>query len=418
MRSSRLSRASSALLDQAVSSGSNLLTVILVLRVGDALTFGAFSVAFTVHGLLLGVMRSTIGDITILRIRRNPDQTEATADAAVTVVGVVTLSLALPVVVLGTLLPTPLNLFVIALGVLLPAVQIQDIQRYIAFGHGQPGTAVRLDVVWLLVQLAAAIPVLILGPDPVLVMYAWGMGAAVSASYGLLSSGRHLRRHGLTELVRGERRRARTFLADYTLSAGTGQLALLGLSGILSLVGFGMFRLALTVVGTVTNVLASARSLVFASIAGQPHPGPRMLRLWGIATLSFGVVSMGFASALVLLPSAWGEAVFGPTWETVRPLLLLAGAAEALRVMTFPSSDFIRARGSSQRLVLTRALTAIGVALGLLLGGLLGGVLGALVSLVCVQAAVLLLWLIQAHRTWRRRDREREVDARPGESVP
>lgn len=411
--SARLRGASSALLDQIVSSGSNLLIVILVLRSGDVLTFGAFSVAFAVHGLLLGVMRATVGDVTLLRIRRDPDSERATADAAVTVVGIVTFLLALPIIALGALLPAPLQAFVIALGVLLPAIHIQDVQRYIAFGLGRPQTALSLDVLWLLVQIATTIAVLVAHPNPVLVVYAWGLGAAVSAGYGLVASARRLLLHDLGELARGERRRARTYFADYVLSNGLGQLALLGLSGILSLVGFGLFRLALTVVGAVTNVLGSARSLVFASMAGQPDPGPRMLRLWAGATLSFGLLAIGFAAGLVLLPPAWGVALFGPAWLTVRPLLLLAGAAEAVRVMAFPSSDFVRAHGSGRRLVLTRAIAAISVALGLLLGGLIAGVQGALLWLFCAQAASLLAWLVQAHRTRQQRFGELAASASP-----
>lgn len=408
---------SSALLDQAVSSGSNLLTVILVLRAGDALTFGAFSVAFAVNGLLLGMVRAVVGDITILRIRSKSVGVPATADAAVTLVGIASLAFALPIVVLGSLLPPPLHLFVIASGVFLPVVLIQDIQRYIAFGCGQPGTALRLDVIWLLAQLTATIPMLILHLDPLLVMYAWGFGATISAGHGLMSSGRQLCRHGLAELVGDERRRGGAFFADYALSNGIAQLALLGLSGIMSLIQFGLLRLALTVVGAVTNVLGSARSLVFASIAGQPDPRPRIPRVWVAATVSFGSLAMGFAVGLALLPPAWGTAVFGPVWLTVRPLLLLAGAAEALRVMSFPSSDFIRAHGSGRQLVLTRSLSGGGVAVGLLLGGAIAGVQGALLSLLCVQAAVLLLWLLQAHRTWRRRASERVPRVRQGQQT-
>ena len=75
-------RASAALVDQVLSSGSQLLLFVLVAREADTTTLGAVSVAMLAHGFLLGVVRAGIGEPVLLRCRADRSATRREARRA------------------------------------------------------------------------------------------------------------------------------------------------------------------------------------------------------------------------------------------------------------------------------------------------------------------------------------------------
>lgn len=387
------------IIDQVLSSGTNLLLLLLVFRANSGAEFGAFSVAFIIQGIILGSFRAMIGDTLLLRVRRNPTSSRTDGNLALTLVLSASVVLALVMGAIGIFLPDPLRGFVLAMAVAVPFVQLQDIERYLAFAIARPRAAVALDLGWLGAQGAASAVVLAITGDPVHLVLAWAAGAAFSAAAGLIGMPWGPARRGIRQLVRAERGRSYSFLGDFVLTAGTGQAAFLGLSAILPLAEFGLLRFATYLTSPLTNLLAVLRILTLGYFGRLRSPSHAARRATWVGAACYAAVMMSFVVVVVIIPENVGTAVLGSLWPEARPLVILAGIAEAVRVAQFPAIDYLKAFVAGSALVTVRAVTALVTTAGLLAGGVVDGPRGALVGLLFANLFGLVWWLGAVQRT-------------------
>jgi hypothetical protein len=393
--------------DQVLSSGTNLLLLILVLRDSTGPVFGAFSVALIIQGLLLASSRAMIGEVLLLRVRRSPQTSRTDRGIALTLVLVSSTFFALVLAAVGAFMPHPLRGFFLAMAVAVPFVHVQDLQRYFAFATARPRAAVALDLGWVVTQVVMSAIVLMLSRNPVHFLLAWTAGAAISAVAGLVGMRWQPISRGIYQLVREERIRSGAFLSDLALSTGATQAAFLGLSAVLTLAGFGLLRFTLAVT-SLTNLLSAVRILMLGYLGRLSAPNRMTWRvLWGGA-VGYAVTTVGFVAVLLIIPDDVGTAILGVLWPQAQPLLLLAGIAEALRVAAIPAIDFLKAFAGGSALVVARAVSGLITATGLLVGGAAAGPQGALVALGLANL-VALTWWLRAVRSASRRMRTTQV---------
>ena len=124
------------MVDQALSSGTQLLLIVLVARGTDAATFGALSVALIAHGFLMGVVRAAIGEVVLLRCRAEPPSVrrEACLGLFLTLVAGVTFGIGLSVA--GVVIGGEVGRFLLLVALAAPLVYAQDLLRYVAYGAG------------------------------------------------------------------------------------------------------------------------------------------------------------------------------------------------------------------------------------------------------------------------------------------
>jgi len=379
--------------DQVLSSGTNLLLLLFVLRTSSSAEFGAFSVAVLVQGILLGGFRAVIGDTLLLRVRGNPETAHTDGNRGLTLALSVSGLFAVVMATIGVFLPGPLRGFTLAMAIAVPFVQLQDMERYLAFAIARPQVAVALDLGWLLAQLPASAAALVLTNNPVYFVLAWAAGAAFSASAGLIGMPWELVCRGIRELVREERRRWCSFLGDFALITGGAEIAFLGLSVILTLAGFGLLRFAQAVSSPVTNLLAALRILILGYFARLHYPTRTTRRMIWIGAASYAAVMMLFIGLLVTIPENVGTAVLGSLWSTARPFIVLAGIAESIRVAQFPAIDYLKAFIGGSGLVTARAIAGLITTGSVFAGGIVGGPRGALVALIFANLSALAWWL-------------------------
>lgn len=397
----RGARLSWAVFDQVLSSGTNLMLLVLVLRESTGTVFGAFSVAMVVQGLLLGGSRAMVGEVLVLRVRRDPGRLCHDRRHALSVVLVVSTCAAILVASVALALPAPLSDFLLVIAAALPFVLVHDVQRYLALAAGRPRDAVALDVGWFVVQAGVSVLVLTHGGGAIELVLAWAAGAALSAIIGLVVSRWTPTVSGLSQTLHAERRRSVSFVSDLALSTGVNQTAYLVLAAVLSLTGFGLLRFALLVTSPLTNLFGTARVLTLGYFARKRASDLRLWRVIWAQSAAYGVLTVVFVLPLLALPTDVGVAVFGDLWSAVRPLLLLASVGEALRVAQFPLIDFLKSCAPPSTLVRTRLATGLITALSLLLGGVWGGPSGALTALVAGHVVAGALWLRSARSATR-----------------
>jgi hypothetical protein len=380
--------------DQVLSSGTNLLLIVLVFRNSPGPVFGIFSFVLLAQGLLLGCVRAMVGEVLFLRIRSHAQECDTDCSHALALVLGSGALVALALAAAGVFVPDPLRGFLLAMVVAVPAVHVQDLQRYAAFARARPRTAVALDFVWLVTQVGVTAIVFRFTADPVYLVLSWAAGAAISGTGGLLFARWKPSCRGIRELVRQERGRAGSFLGDFVLSTGATQVAYLGLPAVLVITEFGLLQFTQTITRPPTNMLIVVSILTlgyFGRLRAPSHLAWRILLGAGVVNI---VAILGFAGVVLMIPDNIGIAVLGKLWLQARPLVVLAAVAEAARVAAFPAVDFLKVFIAGVTLVRVRAVTSLISIVGLFVGAVAAGPRGALIALDLANLLALALWLL------------------------
>ena len=392
-----MGRAGGALIDQVLSSGTQLLLIVLVARETDPATFGAFSVALIAHGFLLGVMRAAIAEVVLLRCRANPSATRREACRGLFLAMLAGLAAGVGLAAAGAAIGGEVGHFLLLVALAAPLVYGQDLLRYAAYGAGRVADAILTDGVWLGVQVVASAVLLAAGEaTPTRMVLAWVLGAGVGGV--ALAVRQHVRPRAVA--VRrwwaDERARASGFLADFLVSNGLWQGSFLLLGALLSLEELGALRVAIVAVSPLANLLAGVRTLTLAHLAGLRAQPARACRRAAQMGLALGAAAAIYGVGLVLLPDRWGSELFGDTWSEAATLVGIVAIGEVLRLPTFAAIDLVKVLGAPFDLVRTRLSGGICVVVGLVLGAVVAGPRGAAVGTAVGYALNQIIWWHQA----------------------
>jgi O-antigen/teichoic acid export membrane protein len=369
-------RAAWSVLDQILSSVTNFALAIVVAQIGDKYELGAFEVVFSVYLFASGCSRALGAEPLLVRHSdTDPDDLESAAASAVGISLVAGLVAAVPCLAVAAVIGDgPLALPLVALGVTLPALLVQDAWRYVFFAAGRPAKALVNDLVWGVV-LVALIVWLLVGPDPsvALLVLAWGGSATVAALLGMWQTGILPRPSATRPWLHRQRDLVPRFLGEFVVGQGAAQLSiwLVGIFGGLGVLG--ALRAAGVLVGPARLFLTAAPGAAIPELIRIRRRSPaRFQRLvavmsWGLA-LSVGV----WMAAVLAVPDRYGEALLKANWEPGRRIFLLiglswaalglgTGAMVALRVLADAKGSF-RARMLICPVVL--AVPPISVAVG------------------------------------------------------
>jgi len=247
--------------DQGLSSITNFAIGIVIVRLLGVRTFGAFSLAFTTYTVALNLSRGLATDPLVIRHsgtepaawRRATTEAVGAALVAGMVAGVVCVSA-------GTLfrraLEPSLGEALVALGVTLPGLLVQDAWRFAFFAAGRAGQAFLNDLVWTLCQLVAFALIIsggITGVAPLVL--AWGGAACVAGVVGVLQA-RVWPRPALVRRWVGRHRELgwRYVLENLSIS-GEYQLRAYGIGVIADLQAVGSLRAAELLLGPLRVIL-------------------------------------------------------------------------------------------------------------------------------------------------------------------
>ena len=356
------------LVDQGLSSVSNVLAVVLVARVLSPSEFGQFALGYAILTVTLGLNRAYFGS----RVARAPDAQTARLLTAALVGGMLVVSPLVLVVVfaLATLATggqAPLIAFVVALAT--PIVCMQDLLRFGSVSSGRPTTALASDGTWIAVMAVPFLPSVELGAPALLAV--WASGAAAALGVALVAFGARPQFGAGLRQLRTRENVGLSLLVGAVAVTGAGLIVLLVVSRVLGPAAAGSLRGASTAMGPVNVLLASVALGVTPLLVRRPRRGDRRFCLT-VATVVVSLV-LAWGLVLLLLPTSVGSALFGSSWTGIRSVLAFTvgeylfvafGAAAVLGLS-------VRQRGAD--LVRTRTLTAVvtasvGTAAALVLG--------------------------------------------------
>lgn len=392
-----------SILDQAASSATNILVLVLAARLSTASGFADFSMVYVAFSVLLGLNMAYVGQSLVLEKRE--ERLGAECRSAVGFTGAASAAVGAVLVVVGLLLAGPTGRAFAALGLVLPLVLVQDGLRYCFSALRAPERALAADALRL-VCVVAALAVQPAGASAGRLVLAWGLSALPALALGLWL---------LRPSVRGSRadlrpyvRRGhlgRRFAVEFAVGNGSSQLAVLGLGVFATPLSVGALRGATTLFGPL-NVLFNSANAFGPPVLGRLGGKRATVRATALLGLALAGVAAAWATLLAVLPSRLGRELLGDTWAAASALLPATGAQYAVMALGTCALLCLRVLAPKSTLPVQVVFSLLSVAL-LLLGYAAWGVAGAAWGLAAGSA-------LKATAAWARAARLRPPPADPG----
>lgn len=336
-RSSGRSNAVLGVVDQGLSSLTNLAAVLAAAATLSVTEFGIFAAVYAAYLIASGASQALVSQDLVLAFGDEPDM----AQRMIAAMAFTACFSAVPVAALlvsGFLLDG-LGPSLIALALLTPFLLVQDTIRFGCSILGSMRLAVVLDAVWGALLIAGVWTVSSLLDVPrssLMLTLLWGAAGAVSGILGVLLIVRHLPRSGPLNLRDEYLRRdflGLRFLVEFLAVRGSSQALALILGALAGIAATGALRGATTLFGPLTMLLLAASTFAIPVIRSQDraHQDRILISLaTGLALLA-GAMTVAFLA----IPDTWGERLLGQTWAIAEPLILPVG----LQVMALALSS-------------------------------------------------------------------------------
>lgn len=383
--------------DQAISSLTNVVAVLVVARQLDAESFGSFSLAYLVLTLFLGVGRAFFGLPLSLSARAGEVASRRLFEQALAALLVAALPISVVVFGVGSTLSGAWHgsqsTAIIAVAVATPLVLLQDIGRYYALAIGRAGTALLADAVWF-----GGVVALFIAPLPSLALFSLWIGA-ILASIVVFTASFHPKPKwkAAVQALRPERG-LRANVSGTVILSNITSLSVNGLaSSRYGLEIVGGLRGASTLFGPVNTLITFLDFAVLPRLVQRSEASARRLLL---STFAATVAStLLWVVVLLNIPDAWGMWLLGETWQTARAIFHITAVEYVLLVCAAIFSLHLKTRNAGRFLLVSKVISSaaiiVGVIIALLVSPTVLGVplaiaLGAGISCLSLGVSVLL----------------------------
>lgn len=393
---------------QALSSLSNLAAVIVAAHSLEPADFGWFSLLLMVYTVGLGMVHALISVPAVAHPEdadEHPWRILGSALCVTTLAAVPCLAGALLVTALGGRIGPAL----LGLAVTVPLLLLQSVGRYLAFARSQPGKAIVLDTLWIVLYAGGLVVCLTRGWDTLFaITVTWAGSGAVAALYLLVQYGWPHERPSLGWLRGRWDFSWRSLVGNVTATSGAlvGSVAVALVSNPVSVAAVRASMLLRrpgqviqsAISTSVANDVAREEEITVAGL--KRHQRRAMLLSWVASLLNLVV--------LVYLPDPVGRAVLGGVWDVIEPLRLPVG----LIVVALAAQAGMRAAllGSKQigTIMVAEIAGTIATIVSMVVGAAIDDAAGALWGLVIGTSLISLTWWVLFLRYLRSLTREPE----------
>ncbi|MEU8496605.1 hypothetical protein [Streptomyces lavendulae] len=371
-----------SVLDQAASSATNILVLVLAARLSSASGFADFSMVYVTFSVLLGLNMAYVGQTVVLE---KGGRLATVCRSSVLFTAAASAVAGLLLAVVGLALAGDAGRAFLALGLVLAPVLVQDGLRYCFSALRVPQRALAADSLRLLCVVAAlaAQPA---GASAGRLVLVWGLSALPALGLGLWLLRPHVR--GARADLRPYLRRGhlgQRFVVEFAVGNGSSQLAVLGLGAFATPLAVGALRGATTLFGPL-NVLFNSANAFGPPVVGRASGKRGVVRLTALMGAALAVLGAGWAAVLYALPDRLGRHLLGDTWAAAAALLPATGAQYA--VMGLGTCALLTLRVLNPKATLSLQIVFSLLSVALLLGGYaLWGVTGAAWGLALGSAA-------------------------------
>lgn len=373
-------RVSWGLADQAVSSLTNFAVGAFVARTLGATAFGIFSLVWVTYGVILNVSRGLASDPLVVRFSGEPDSTQRAAvgrmTGTATVIGLV---VGVGCLLVGAVVGGPLGAAFAALGVVAPALLLQDAWRYAFFAAGQGRKAFLNDLLWGLTLIPSMVVTASSGAGVFAFVLAWGLPAALAATFGCVQARLLPRPASVRQWLRDHRDLGPRYLAENVSIGGGSQLRMYGVGAVAGFAAVGTIRGGELLVGPFLAVLMGLSLVAVPEAARVLRRSARRLPQF-CAVLGGGQAAAALLwglTLLFLLPDEAGRFVLGSLWEPSYALVVPITLSVMNASLATGATAGLRALGAARRSLRAQLVTSAGYVVGGITGAVLAGAYGS-----------------------------------------
>jgi O-antigen/teichoic acid export membrane protein len=407
-------RAGWAIGDQALSSLMNFGMGVIVARALDPSGFGAFTVAFSTFLIVLNVARAISTQPLAIRYSAVPTTEWRTAVASASGTLLASgLIAGLPLVLIGLLLGPPLGPALVALGVVLPALLVQDGWRSALFAAGRGGAAFAID----LILLATLLPLVTLAtspalPQPAAAILAWGMATAPATVVGIRLTGARPAPFRLFAWLRRHRDLSWRYAVETAIGLVAAQAGTYAVGAFAGLAGAGALRGASLVLGpSYLLILGAYLVAVPEGVRIRAARPDRFVLAMVVLSLSLAAATLGWLAVMLLLPVSLGHELLGPSWESSHGLLAITGMAITAAALTAGPLVGLRVLADAASSLKVRFIDSpVALILGVT-GAILAGAPGAALGYMVSSFFSLVLFAVAFARSLARHEAEAKAKA-------
>ena len=375
-------RLSWGVVDQAVCSLENFLLSVYVARSLGTAAFGAFSLAYVTYGLANNANRGLAIEPLLVRFSAtNTRIWRRAAKSSASTSLLVGMVLGLCAIAAGAIIRGTTGLAFYGLGLVFPAVLLQDSWRYAFFSWGRGYHAFINDIIWLVVQLPLLVLLKKTGHANVFwFVLAWGAGAYVGAIIASLQAKVVPNLWSAKQWLVQHRDLGFRFFIENTGGSASTTLQSYAISYILGIVAIGSIRAAGVLMGPLGIMFYGIGMITVPEAARLLRSSPRRLPLYSLG-LSAGLTSLTLAwTALLLvgLPHGIGNLMLGTLWRPTYPLVLPTAVATMAGCLGTGAMVGMHALGKARHSLRATLISSVLVLAFSLLGAAIAGVLGAL----------------------------------------
>ena len=382
------------LADQAVSSLTNFLVVIFVARSLGPREFGIFSLAYVTYAFALNVSRGVATDPLVVRFsgvaRESWRDAVRVASGTATAVGCV---IGVGCALVGLGIAGSLGGALVALGVLLPGLLLQDSWRYAFFAAGDGRKSFVNDMVWGLTLVPLVAIATRQGGVAWFVM-AWGGAGCLAALVGVFQAGMLPRLSGTRRWLSQQRELGARYLAENLSMSAVTHLRIIFLGLIAGLSAVGQVRAAEVLLGPWLAVVMGLSMVAVPEAARALRRSVRALVTFCIALAvvqAVGVAAWGL-SIRFLVPDAFGTRLLGTLWEPAIELILPTTLAFAGIGFMNGAAAGLRALAAARRSLRATLVGACAYLTGGVGGAVVGGAAGSAWGIAAATATSAVVW--------------------------
>ena len=322
MSTSRRKRLGLGVVDQILSSASNMMVVFAVARVSSVSEFGSITLTFATVTGVMAAGRGFFGTPLVL-LSGSPEALKREARYSNTAAAMAGVTAGLAMALVAVSLGAPNGVFILAIAT--PFVLVQDLSRYYCMASGVPLRAVFSDGVWaagsLVVLAMTSVASPVPGSDEILIL--WSALAVLAMLMLVVPMKISPKFRGLGKWWNVRLADRFQFGADSSIGATSSLLVSIVAGSIVGSTAIAALRGAGSIMGPL-NILFSAMPLILIpelSRSGVVRTVDQVWRPLRRVAFAMAFVALVVGAGSFVVPDRIGELVLGESWNVVQPIL-------------------------------------------------------------------------------------------------
>ncbi len=383
------------LADQGLSSLTNFALGIVVARSLSPREFGAFSIAFGVYTIGLGLTRALTSEPLMVRFSAaSRDDWRVGVRPATGTAVVIGAVAGVACIVGGLVLSAALASVLLALGVCMPGLLLQDTWRYAFFSGGRGPSAFINDVVWV-VGLSVSMTLLFAtGRTSVgWLVLAWGGSGSIAGLVGMLQAGFIPRPDRTASWFREQRDLIPRFAGEFGVTTLAGQVSIFAIAAVAGLATVGAIRAGQLLLGPLNIIFAGVSLAALPEAVRLLQSSKETLRR-ACVVLSAGlaVSALGVGIVASILPDRLGTELLGQNWPLARSVVIPVSIWMAGAGVILGAGIGLRALAAARRSLRARLMLAPLAVMSAVIGASVRGARGAAWGFAGAYAAGACIW--------------------------